>query len=112
MVPFSPTYRGHSGFISGSSAVFAASICMCTFAMLGFIFSLIYAAGTSVVIRCLSSLADMAATVNIAAMDTVGELALLPPTSPSACQRYHQAFAYRLEIAWTVVSFGLTCGVS
>ncbi len=50
--------------------------------MLGSIFALIYAAGTSVVIRCRPSLADIAATVNIAAVDTVGELTYSASTLP------------------------------
>ncbi len=73
MVQFFPTYRRHAGFISTRSAVLAAAMRMWTFDMLGTIFALIYAAGTSVVMRCLRSLADIAATVNIAAVDTVGE---------------------------------------
>jgi hypothetical protein len=43
---------------------------------IGFIFALMYAAGTSVVIRYVPSLANIAAIVNIAAVDTVGELTL------------------------------------
>jgi hypothetical protein len=70
MVPFSPTYSLHSGFIFSSSAVFAASIRMCTLSTLGSILALMYAAGAYVVVRCLSSLADITATVNIAAVNT------------------------------------------
>ncbi len=74
MVPFPPMYRRHSGFISRSYAVLLASMRMCTFGMLGSILALIYAAGTFVVIRYLPPLVDIAATVNIAAVDAVGQL--------------------------------------